>query len=292
MRIDEALAAGARMIGRRVGKVPLYYQIVDRLRRHFAKRYLELDERWKTISDFDGDLKIRLDRSSQLGSKLYWMGINSLNEILVCKRHLKPDSVFVDIGANQGEFSLFAAKRVTQGKVIALEPRTQMFAQLKENLELNRLRNIELLNCGCSDTSRMAELYGSSRPELNQARNEGLASLYSGERRDTPLETITLRTFDEIADELKFARVDMMKIDVEGAELPVLRGAARTLRAHKPHLLLEISEDNFTAAGYRKEDLFDFLSEFDYKIFAIRYYGRLVPIENLRDLKFGNVLCK
>lgn len=292
MGIDEALAAGARMIGRRVGKVPLYYQIIDRLRRHFAERYVELDARWKTISDFDGDLKIRLDRSSQLGSKLYWMGINSLNEILVCKRHLKPDSVFVDIGANQGEFSLFAAKRVPQGKVIALEPRTQLFAQLKENLELNHLSNTELINCGCSDMPKTAELYSSSRPELNQARNEGLASLYSGERRDTPIETITLRTFDEIADELRLSRVDMMKIDVEGAELPVLRGATKTLRAHKPHLLLEVSEGNFKAAGYRKEDLFEFLSELGYKIFAIRYYGRLTPIEAFRDMKFGNILCK
>src|SRR5690554_1400204 len=70
-----------------------------------------------TIGNFDTDLKLRVDRCRAMGSALFWTGFHEFREFQFLHRHLRTDMVFVDVGANQGEYTLFAAKRVSNGSV-------------------------------------------------------------------------------------------------------------------------------------------------------------------------------
>src|SRR5262245_3977818 len=106
MKIDVPLA----WISRRTRVLPGARRATWILRKHFARRYRNSAERWATIDDFDGDLKFRLNRASYMGSAIYWGGCNSIDEVSLVRRLVTPDSVFIDVGAHSGEFTLVAAK--------------------------------------------------------------------------------------------------------------------------------------------------------------------------------------
>ena len=94
------------------------------------------------IDDFDGDLAFRCRLDEHIGSQMYWRGAYSWGQLRVLDRLLRPDMVFVDVGANQGEFTLFAAKRLVRGRVLAFEPMTEMRERLVENLAANPFDNV------------------------------------------------------------------------------------------------------------------------------------------------------
>src|SRR5690348_13861870 len=74
------------------------------------------------IKNFDSNLKLKLDSSRSMGAAIFWTGFHEFHEFLFLHKFLSADMVFVDIGANLGEYTLFAAKRVQRGKVLAFEP--------------------------------------------------------------------------------------------------------------------------------------------------------------------------
>ena len=106
-----------------------------------------------TIKNFDADIRLSIDRSRAMGAALYWTGFHEFREFVFLHRFLKSDMVFVDVGANLGEYTLFAAKRLLKGKVMAFEPLPSMRRILHENITMNGFRNIEVYDFGLSDTS-------------------------------------------------------------------------------------------------------------------------------------------
>jgi hypothetical protein len=72
---------------------------------------------WTVIDNFDGNIKLKIDRSRSMGSAFYWAGFHEYREFIFMHRFLKPDMVAIDIGANLGEYTLFMAKRLSNGKV-------------------------------------------------------------------------------------------------------------------------------------------------------------------------------
>src|SRR5215467_12649370 len=86
-----------------------------------------------TIHDFDGDLAITLDKSSYIGGAIYWGGHHSLELVRFLRGFLKPDMTVADVGANIGEITLFAAKKLQKGRVLAFEPMPRVFEQLSQN---------------------------------------------------------------------------------------------------------------------------------------------------------------
>jgi len=130
----------------------------------------------------------------------------------------------LDVGAAAGFYALLAARRVgASGRVIACEPDATNLGFLRAHTARNALEQIEILPCALSDRIGRARFAraGSGRGRLDA-------------RGDAEVE---LRTIDEIASE-RALRPRCIKIDVEGAELEVLRGGERTLRAHEPVLFL------------------------------------------------------
>jgi FkbM family methyltransferase len=135
------------------------------------------------------------------------------------------------VGAHIGLYSLIAAKRVgPSGKVIAIEPDPENFKILKKNILLNQLGNIEPLECAVYSTREKLKLF---LPELDQGRT--IFNTVMQERAGTSSNFLEVEanTLDNILGSMHTPEVSWIKIDVEGAELEVLKGAVNTLSSSK-----------------------------------------------------------
>jgi FkbM family methyltransferase len=147
--------------------------------------------------------------------------------------------VFVDIGANSGYFSVLAALRVgARGRVFAFEPNPAVRRQLERHIGLNAIADrVTISELALSDEDRDdLRLFVSCWPD-----NDGIASLTpaaetlarGGLRADTSI-AVRVRTFDSWVPSVQLSRIDLMKIDVEGAESRVLAGMSSTLARFRP----------------------------------------------------------
>jgi FkbM family methyltransferase len=273
---------------RRLSSIRGAWRAMEPLRRFYAAKYAESENPWTTISDVDGDLKFRVDRSSYIGSLLFWRGYHSLKERLLLDKLLTPQMVFVDVGANQGELTLCAAKRLHAGTVLSFEPIETNYRCLLENISLNGFQNVAAYNFGLWHEPGCMEMYTST----DRAYREEWATMFRSGYRSAEVGVVRVEAFDEVFSETGLERLDVMKIDVEGAELPVLRGACGTLKRYRPTILMEVSKVTYEAAGYTTRDVVDFLGRLDYEIFLIKPRGEVAPIGNSELPKFGNILCK
>ncbi len=285
--------------------------IIRSLQRFYAQCYADDRSPWTVMCDFDGDLRLKIDRSSFIGSSIYWNGYSSLNELYLLGRLLEPHMVFVDVGANQGEFTLYAAKRLPAGKVLAFEPVEERYRHLIENVQMNGLENICAYNVGLSDYVGEFEMYmpqdiRRSNQTFNGLANEGTASVFRSSARPSKACTARLETFDRVFRESGLSRLDVIKIDVEGAELHVLRGARDAIDQYRPAIIMEMSAESLEAAGHTTGDVIDFLDNLHYELFLIGNYrsidvwkhgftgryGRLTQIDRHNIPDYCNIMCR
>lgn len=211
------------------------------------------------------DTRFALRVGSNSSIPLYVGGCTSPNEFVFLRRFLRTGMTFVDVGANEGLFSIFAAKCVgSSGSVWAFEPSRREFALLEHNLELNHL-HARLFPCALAETNGSAEF------KVAAFGNEGLNTLGEFAYRDTDegeRYVVELKRLDDVIALDPPARVDLIKIDVEGAELRVLQGAEETLRRYRPVLLFEALEAALQHQGASVAQLVDFVRGCGYSIFV------------------------
>ncbi len=150
-------------------------------------------------------------------------------------RHVRPGHVLFDIGANVGYYTLLGSRLVgTAGIVVAVEPTPRNVAYLWRHLRLNNACNTKIIAAACSDEITLAHFHDRGNA------SEGHLTFGPGGAPGTMQTTTALVpavTVDMIVDRLGVAP-DVIKLDVEGAELAVLKGASQTLRRRKPEIFL------------------------------------------------------
>lgn len=291
MELDRYLSSLTRKLPHLRGMA----RIIKPLRRYFSKKYNGKDNRWADISDYDGDIKMRLDRTAYMSGGLYWLGTHHWREMDYLRKYLEPDMCFIDIGANQGEFSLFAAKYLKQGFVYSFEPQNDMYKMLEKNIELNSFENIKLHNFGLGEKEEILKLYTSGDTVLHAGWHEGLFTTFPTSYRNKFVQDVSIKRMDNVFSMDSITRVDMIKIDVEGAELFVLKGAKSFIKKFKPKLILEVNEDTFRQAGYSTKDLINFLDSFDYSYYSFKSRGVLRKLNSkslIKNTNSFNILCK
>jgi FkbM family methyltransferase len=210
---------------------------------------------------------------------LYVAGTFEPNEFAFLGSVVKEGMTFVDVGANEGLYTVFGARRVgASGRVLAVEPSSRERAVLKRNIERNRLSNVTVVPHALAAESGFANLQVA--PKLHGGHNtlggfahEGIAAIGA--------EQVAVETFDALAQRLSIERVDVMKIDVEGAEVKVLRGARRMLTRWRPTLLIEANEAALRGQGTSTADLVALLRSFGYDIRVFSY--RTGEVETLLE---------
>jgi FkbM family methyltransferase len=172
-------------------------------------------------------------------------------EYALLHRFLGPGDWALDIGANVGHYTLRLSELVgPTGRVVAFEPVPNTFALLAANVRLAAYQNVSLLNLAASDSTRSVSI------EIPQFA-DGLTNYYMAHLSDRPsaLAILTLPV-----DALGLTqRIKLVKIDVEGHELAVLRGMHALIERDQPVLIVETASGETTdllhAAGYVTERL-------------------------------------
>ena len=166
---------------------------------------------------------------------------------------IKEGMNIVDIGANIGAYTVLAAEKVGEnGKVIAVEPEPQNYNQLLENMRLNNFKNVIPQNIALTDHQGQEKLYLSFSP--------GSHSLFLPENKNSYIE-ISVKTVDSLLEELNLKKVDVIKIDTEGAEIPILKGAEKTLKAN-PNIKIIVAAEHYLS---EIEEVCQFLNKRGFK---------------------------
>lgn len=236
-----------------------------------------------------GSVKMELDVNSYMGGSIFWSGYHHINEIIFLDNFLTSAMTFVDIGANQGEFTLFAASKLKRGRVIAFEPVSKQYSSLRKNIELNGFLNVETYQFGLSDKEGTFPVYTSISENNHHGKNEGLSSLYKSEVQDTFEEEIQLKIFDIYFKE-QLERIDFIKIDIEGAELYALKGMESHIQKYKPVILIEMGEEAFNSAGYSIDDVLEFMRGHGYSLYSLNRGELRRQVEAFAD--WGNYIFK
>ena len=176
-------------------------------------------------------------------------------EVDLLSRHLAAGGVFVDVGAGIGTFAVELARRIPELQVHAFEPVDRMREALLANVAKNSVgEQVQVSQSALLDRSGRV-------PMTNRASGtDHVVADGSGE----PVELVDAMTLDAYLEAHDVTHVDAIKIDVEGAELLVLRGATATLNRDHPLLIMEVEQRWTGRFGYDASTVFDVLGELGY----------------------------
>jgi FkbM family methyltransferase len=178
--------------------------------------------------------------------------------------NLPEGGVFLDVGAHIGYFSMRAAVRLGKsGRIVAFEPNPETLKLLSDNVAANHAENVIVEPIACTDREQMLTLYAA--PSMNTG-----ASSLARENADLSVDepprpyVVRGRTIDDVVRELNLSRVDAIKIDVEGAEVYVLRGAVNTLKRFHPKVVIEEVERQLASMQTTVQELVSIFKENGY----------------------------
>jgi len=220
-------------------------------------------------------IKIRLDLYDWLPQLMFIWGDIERAATACFRRLLKPGMVFVDIGANIGYYSLMASKLVgSSGKVFSFEPWSRNRSILEENINLNNLSNITIIPKAVSN-----EEIDNVKIYLPKNDNCGMPSLkkVNEENYTDDFEITGTTTFQNFLNTYKPGRIDVIKIDVEGSELNVLKGMSASLadKNFNPVILMELMEFSLVNFSASVKDIIDYLAGFDFKAYKIDNFSNI-----------------
>ena len=218
-------------------------------------------------------MELDLARLTDVLAYCYGPGENEVG--YACASLCPPDGVVVDVGGNIGTTMLSFAASVPNGHVHVFEPSREMLPLLRRNLELSRAGNVTVHPFGLSDQA--------SRGHLQVAIDGNPGSAYFVEGSDAAVDAIETRRLDDVL--ATVPRVDFLKIDVEGYELRVLRGAEALLRRHRPAVLFEVNEGALVRGGTSGREVCEYMLGLGYRLHWLER-GRL------RDYDLGTMLTR
>lgn len=203
---------------------------------------------------------------------------------LFCSK-IEEGDVVVDIGGYIGIFSLLASERVgDKGCVYAFEPVPRNYERLMRNLKVNQVKNVNAYNLGLSDKN---ETLSFSVPRENPAESSLAGSwteLTSGTKLNKDMIKAKLMPFDQFYKDKNLSRVDIVKIDVDGAELKVLKGMRNTLsNSNDAVLFLEVTPPLIKLLGGSVVELVELLLDCGFKTLYSIELNQKVDLSKLSD---------
>ena len=213
-------------------------------------------------------LHLPLQVGAELGHLLYVQGAYDPNEFAFLDGFLQPGMVFVDAGANVGVYTLFAARKVSPGgRVIALEPSARERKAWLDAVRRNRI-DAELIPAALGEQDGQAILHVA---QMERSGHNTMGAFVWGGVRETRNEAVPMRSLDSLARELRLERLDVMKLDIEGAETAALKGAAGVMRRFRPVLVLELSPASLQAQDSSTDELLALLDGYGYTLHHFDY---------------------
>jgi FkbM family methyltransferase len=209
-------------------------------------------------------------------------------ESIFAWKFLQPGMTVLDIGAHHGYYTLLASMRVGEsGKVIAFEPSPRERKRLQRHVRLNECGNVQIEAYALGSEDKQADLFlvegaedycNSLRPPVVQARTRTVR--------------VKVTSVDEYLSRNRIEKVDFIKLDTEGAEREVLKGARRLLStAPQPVVLSEIAEIRTAPWGYSAREIICLLEDLKYGWFSIGMDGTLSELRSGHNLQDANLVA-
>ena len=241
----------------------------------------------ETVMKYDNRLLINVDTADFLEWLIFFYGCHEPGLTRQIKRFFRPGFVAFDVGANVGSHTLTMSDRAGKdGKVFAFEPNPKAYQRLLENIALNKLENIETLSCALSDTTAEEKLF----VPVEGTANRGVASLYRENVDYQMVEVpVEMRTMDEVVKERGLSRLDFIKIDTEGNEIKVLKGARSCIAEYRPLIVFEYDRRSWKNSGTDFAVAKEYFSGLNYSLSVIGPRS-LTPIGDGLPIT-GNILA-
>jgi FkbM family methyltransferase len=242
----------------------------------FKKRYFGIHQRlFRPYNLFKGVIRktglhgfqMILHVDDWIQQNLYFLGEYEKAELKAIAQFLKEDGVFIDIGANIGLYTLYASQVTNKNaRIISFEPFSENFKTLSQNIALNDLSNVRLEKIAIGEKDGMVNLYYDE-----QDKNLGMVSTKPLEKGLK--EEVKVVTLDSYLKDKAIAKIDLIKIDIEGFEYSALLGMKNTLATFYPTLLIEILNHNVSSGQDSNCD--SLLNDLGYKKYFIDDNGKL-----------------
>lgn len=186
---------------------------------------------------------------------------------------VKKKFIIIDVGANIGQTAMNMAKIAGEDSIIlGFEPDFINYSNAIENLQQNKFKNIRYFNIGLGSQTEELPL------KINSPLNRGGNRIDRNNDKNSKL--IKIERLDDVLKNEQIKHIDLIKIDVEGFELEVLRGAIKTLQQHKPLLYIEIDENNLNQQNTNAKELINFVSELGYNCVNAKSKERIINTNN------------
>ena len=209
-------------------------------------------------------------------------------ETCFVERLLRPGMTALDVGAHHGYYTLLASTLVgSQGRVIAFEPSPRERIRLERHVRINKCTNVQIEPLALASEKSRADLYlvEGSEDYCNSLRPPAVRS----PTKTVPVEVTSLQEF---LSHQRMGPIDFIKLDVEGAELEVLKGAGEALQNQpRPVLMVEVYESRTEPWGYRSREIVQLLSKAGYDWFSLLNDGTPQSIEPGLDRYDANLVA-
>jgi len=211
-------------------------------------------EVWAT---FDSGQRMRVGLGSTVGRSIWWRHTYEIEIDQLLRRVLRPGDVFIDVGANVGYFSPVAAQLVGPlGEVHSFEPDPRAHALLARSVVKNRLNNVWCHRVAVWGEPTRLTLSGPGDLAFRYVAEAGV------NRSEVPVIAVQM---DAYLGAVHIGRpIRLVKIDVEGAEVEVIRGMSEVLRTDRPLIVVEAEDSTLARFDRRIEDIFTALGNYGY----------------------------
>jgi FkbM family methyltransferase len=231
------------------------------------------------IYDFIGGLKFYATRGDAGIVANIYTGLYDFEEMSFMLHYLRDQNIFVDVGANVGEYALLASG-IANAHSFAYEPVPTTFDKLKKNVAVNGLQNkIEARNKGVS----------SKKSTLFFTQNKGVMNHVLKGKKQGAIEV----EVESLNEAFKMTSADLLKIDVEGHEMEVLDGADQLLSSDRLQAIIIEINDRTTVAGYSPNAVHDRLSKHGF--FPVQYLPlsrKLIQLQTYKKDQFNTIYIK
>ncbi|RNC84896.1 MAG: FkbM family methyltransferase [Winogradskyella sp.] len=238
----------------------------------------------------DGSLLI-VDLTTRTEREAFYTGIYDEDLIHTLLNMLRPNTTFLDVGANIGFYSValsnFISKNTLNSHVVSFEPFEGNFERLEANILKNAFSNVcTINNYGLSDEAKTSQI--TLREDFKHGSNTGNAAIPTGGFLDEgfKLSEIRLEILDEVwtKDFNALPNIDLVKVDIEGHEDFFLRGSQDTLNSHRPTILMEVNKPYYASRGVDLDETFKGLVPENYQVYRSDN-GHWIKTESYKDCK-------
>jgi len=252
--------------------------------RFISKTFLpDLKELTQVPTIFNFDLMVNKNG----GQEIYSLGFYEVGTLDIINKCLNPTDNFIDVGASIGLMSIFASKCSPNGTILSFEPQQERFEIIKKNVALNGCSNIQIFNNGL----------GQKEEQLRLHTDVFSPSIVDMENSEGEHELIDILVLDEVINSKGIEVIKFIKIDVEGFELNVLKGAKNILSKNEAPIICVEYVKRLQNLNGDDISIFDYIKNINsYKLYQLEKgsntVSKLIEVGSEKDLKdCDNIYC-